>query len=99
MNPAAQPSIFETIIFPMGIFFMGMYFFIFRPQMRKAKEQQTFLNSLKRGDEVVTHSGILGRIEGLTDSVITLEISDGVRIKILKTQVAGSTKATLETKK
>ena len=99
MNPAAQPSIFETIVFPMAIFFTGMYFFIFRPQMRKAKEQQSFLSALKRGDEVVTHSGILGRIEGLTDAVVTLEIADGVRIKVLKTQVAGSTKATLDTKK
>lgn len=98
MNPAAQPSLLETLV-PF-IALMGlMYFFMLRPQVKKAKEHQKFVTDLKRGDEVVTNSGILGRIEGLTESVVTLEIADGVKIKMLKNQIAGSTRATLETKK
>ena len=57
--------------------------------MKKQKQQKTFLEGLKRGDRVVTASGILGSVEGLTESFITLEIASDVKIKILKSQIAG----------
>ena len=55
----------------------------------KGKKHSEFLEKLKRGDEVLTNSGIFGRIEGITDQFVTLEIADEVRIKILKSQIAG----------
>jgi preprotein translocase subunit YajC len=67
-----------------------MYMLMIRPQMKKQKQHQTFLGGLKRGDEVLTSGGILGRIEGLTDLFITLEIAPGVRIKVLRSQVSSS---------
>lgn len=77
---------FVPIVFMIAVF----YFLVMRPQAKKAKEHQDFIGNLKRGDQVVTDSGILGRIEGMTDSVITLEIAEGTRIKILKSRILGS---------
>lgn len=96
--PAAQPSVFEALL-PFIVLMVVMYFLMIRPQVKKAKEHQKFVTELKRGDDVVTTSGILGRIEGLTESVVTLEVADGVRLKMLRSQVASSTKSSLEQKK
>jgi len=95
---AAQPSVFEALM-PFIVLMVVMYFLMIRPQVKKAKEHQKFITELKRGDEVVTTGGILGRIEGLTDTVATLEIADGVRVKMLRSQVVSSTKSSLEAKK
>lgn len=87
--PGQQPSLLEAV-FPFIIMFVILYFLLLRPQMKKQKEHQGFVSSLKRGDEVITQSGILGKIEGLTEQFVTLEIADGVRIKMLRSQIAGS---------
>lgn len=84
----AQPSIFEMFL-PLVFIFVIFYFLIIRPQSKKIKEQEKMISELKRGDDVVTTSGILGRIEGLTEMVATLEISEGTRIKVLRKQIAG----------
>lgn len=91
----AQPSMLEAL-FPFVIMFVILYFVLLRPQMRKQKEHQSFVTALKRGDEIITQTGILGRIEGITDQFVTLEIADGVRIKMLRTQVAGSAQAVIQ---
>lgn len=95
--PAAgqQPSILEAI-FPFIIMFVILYFMILRPQMKKQKDHQSFVTALKRGDEVITQSGILGKIEGLTEQFVTLEIADGVRIKMLRSQIAGSSQVAIQ---
>ncbi|PWU21283.1 MAG: preprotein translocase subunit YajC [Bdellovibrio sp.] len=66
------------------------YFFIIRPQGRKLKDHDRFLQGLKRGDAVITSSGLLGIIDGMTDAVVTLEIANGIKVKFLKKQIAGS---------
>jgi preprotein translocase subunit YajC len=90
MQPA-QPSFFELML-PFIIIFAVMYFVVIRPQGKKQKEHQGFLSSLKRGDEVVTASGILGTIDGLTDLYVTLEVANNVKIKVLRTQIAALAK-------
>ncbi len=97
MQQAAQPGFFEMMV-PFIFIFVVFYFLIIRPQGKKQKEHQSFLTALKRGDEVLTASGILGRIDGLTDTYVTLEIADGVKIKMLRTQVAASSKTLNESK-
>ena len=86
-TPAQQPGFGNmlTLFLPMIAVF---YFLMIRPQQKRMKEQQTMLSQLKQGDEVVTNSGILGTITGITEKVVTLEIDDKVRVKMLKTQVA-----------
>lgn len=90
-----QPSLLEAV-FPFVIMFVILYFMLLRPQMKKQKEHQTFVTALKRGDEVITQSGILGKIEGMTERFVTLEIADGVRIKMLRSQIAGSAQVAIQ---
>lgn len=82
--PAVNPLM---NILPFVAMFGVMYFLIIRPQQKKTKEQKSMLSALKQGDDVVTTSGILGRVTDLTDKVVTLEVDSKVRIKMLKSQV------------
>lgn len=95
MAQAAAPGAPSPLmnLVPIVFMFVIMWFLILRPQQKRQKEHQKFLSQLKRGDEVLTSSGILGRIEGLTEKFVTLEIAPDVRIKVLRSQVAGSSAA------
>lgn len=72
---------------PFLAMFFIFYFLMIRPQVKKQKAQQEFLHQLKKGDRVLTSSGIFGTIEGLTDKYVTLEIADDVNIRVLKAHV------------
>lgn len=88
-GPGGSPPMFMQLI-PFVFMMVVLYFLMIRPQAKKQKSHMEFLQKLKRGDEVVTSSGILGTVEGLTDTFITLEIAPNVRIKVLRSQVATS---------
>ena len=87
----SQPNLLEGML-PILLIFLIFYFLIIRPQSKQRKQHQKLLTELKRGDEVLTSGGILGTIEGLTDKYVTLEIAEGVKIKILRGSIAGFTK-------
>jgi preprotein translocase subunit YajC len=74
---------------PLIIIFAIFYFLLILPQQRKMKKHREFLNSLEKGKMVVTSGGIHGKITGITESVITLEIASDVKIKISRDQIAG----------
>lgn len=78
-----------TQFIPLILIFVVFYFLLIRPQQKKAKEQQDFLSNLKKGDKIMTGGGIHGQITGLTDSAVTLEIADGIRIKAHRGYVLG----------
>ena len=80
---------------PFLLMFMVVYFLMIRPQQKKMKEQQEMLTTLKHGDEVITASGMLGTITGITDKVVTLEVADDVKIKMIKSQIAQVVKGAL----
>ena len=69
------------------IFFVFVYFTIWRPQSKRAREQQNLLSSLAKGDEVMTAGGLLGRITKLTDQYITLAVTNSVEIVMQKSSV------------
>jgi len=75
---------------PLILIFVVFYFLLIRPQQKKAKEHQAYLNDLKKGEKVITSGGIHGRITGITDSTVTLEIADNVRIKVTRSSIMGS---------
>nr|PZM92514.1 MAG: preprotein translocase subunit YajC [Pseudomonadota bacterium] len=77
------------MLLPMILVFVIFYFLVIRPQQKQMKKHQEYLNSLKVGDEVVTNSGIFGRIEDIDDKTVRLEIARDVRIRVLKSQIAG----------
>ena len=83
------PSVLEQL-FPFVFIFFVFYFLIIRPQQKRGQRHGQFLEKMKRGDSVLTSSGILGTIEGITDKFVTLEVADGVRLRILKSQIASS---------
>lgn len=93
-----QPSALEMFV-PFIFIFVIFYFLIIRPQSKRQKDHQKFLSEIKRGDEVVTTSGILGRIEGISEQFVTVEIADGVKVKMLRTQIATTQKSATEEKK
>ena len=71
-----------------------MYFVVLLPQSRKkAKAQQEMLSNLKKGDDVVTQGGIIGKISGVKDDEITLQVQEGVRMRVLKTAITSVQKA------
>lgn len=76
--------------------FALMYFVLIRPQRQQQKKHQEFVSSIKRGDEVVLSNGLIGVIEGLTDKVATIEVSDGVEVKVLRSQVQSLAKSVLQ---
>ena len=64
--------------------FVLMYFLLIRPQQKRAKEHKKLLNELKKGDEVVTNGGVIGKVTSVDESFATIEISDGVIVKVQK---------------
>ena len=68
------------------------YLLIIRPQTRKAKEHQKMLSEIKRGDDVVTTGGIIGRVTGVKDDELILQVQEGVRLRVLRSAVQGKHK-------
>lgn len=69
----------------LGVF----YFLMIRPQAKKAKLHQQMLGQLKKGDDVVTTGGLIGRITGIKDDEVTLQVQEGVRLRVLRSAVTG----------
>lgn len=87
-----QPAVWETLLMPLGIMII-MYFFILRPQMKRNNDRKTLIQNLKVGDEVMTHSGIIGKVKSIADAFVTLEIAPNTAVKFAKTAVESLTKA------
>lgn len=64
-----------------------MYFFMIRPQQKKEKQRQKMISELKKGDRVVTTSGILGTIWGLKDNIVVLKVDENVKMEFLKSAI------------
>ncbi len=74
---------------PLLLMFAIFYFLLIRPQQKKQKKQRELLAALKRGDTVVTVGGLHGKITGVTEKVITLEIAEKIRVKVGRSFIAG----------
>ena len=73
---------------PLILIFVIFYFFLIRPQQKKVKEHKAMVSALKRGDDVITSGGIVGKIEKVyEDDKVDLSICEGVTIKIIKSTV------------
>ena len=77
-----------NLLFPI-ILIAAFYFLLIRPQTKRAKEHKQMVDGLKKGDEIVTGGGVLGRVTELGDNFVQVEIADGVTIKVQK-QAIGS---------
>ncbi len=72
----------------LGAMFLFMYAIIIYPQRKQQKEHQKMLSQVERGDQVVTSGGIHGKVTGISDDVLTVEIADRVRIKLNKSAIS-----------
>lgn len=84
---AKQPMFMQFL--PMILIVVVFYFLMLRPQKKQLEEEAKMIGALNKGDEIYTKSGLIGTITGLTEKVVTLEVSEGVKLKILKSQIAG----------
>ena len=82
--PAAGPMGQFLSFAPLVILFVIFYFLLIRPQQKKAKEHKEMLTKLEKGDAVVTSGGIHGTITGVAEDAVTLEIAEGVKVKVTK---------------
>lgn len=87
-QPAAQAGGPLGAFVPIILMFIVFYFLLIRPQQKRAREHEAMLGSLKHGDEVVTQGGMHGTIVALTDSVVTLEVAEKIRIKFDRSAIS-----------
>ena len=96
---AASPLIMMVLMF------VVFWFLLIRPQVKRQKEHQALLQALKKGDMVVTRGGLVGKISGVSDTLLTIELQEKVRVRVLRSHVdgkyndTGAEKATQETSK
>ena len=82
----AAPGFDTTMIMIIGMSAL-MYFFMIRPQMKRAKEQKQMVEALQKGDEVLTAGGLVGRITKLGEQYVTVEVAAGTEIVVQKSAV------------
>ena len=87
----------QTLVF-IGLLFAIMYFVMIRPQQKQLKDQRTMLAALKKGDDVITQGGLFGKVFAVADKVVTLEVANGVRVRVLKSSVQGKVNVAEEEK-
>lgn len=75
-------------IIMMGLIFFIFYFLIIRPQSKKQKELREMIQNVTHGDTIITSGGLYGKVTGVTDAVVTIEIADKVRVKIARSHIS-----------
>ena len=84
-----QGSAFLSLTMPMVIVMAIFYFIVLRPESRRRKDLQSAIDSLKKGDKVITQGGVYGDVAGVEAGTVILKIADGVKIKVAKSGIAG----------
>lgn len=84
---AGGPSLMANLIL-FGSIILIFYFMIIRPQQKRQKERQRMLDSMKKGDKVITAGGIYGTIEGIDERTVYVKIAENVKIKLDKNSIS-----------
>ena len=82
-DAAGAGGIFGALL-PFLLIFVVFYFLLIRPQQKRAKDHKNLLKELKKGDEVVTNGGVIGKITAVDESFAEIEVSSGVSMKVQK---------------
>lgn len=78
--------------------FVIFYFLLIRPQQKKAKEHREMIGNLKKGDRIITGGGLHGKVTGLDENTLTVEIADRVRVKVNRGSISGLVQASAPAK-
>ncbi|MDX2484087.1 MAG: preprotein translocase subunit YajC [Pseudodonghicola sp.] len=74
---------------PLVLIFAIMYFLLIRPQQKKVKEHQAMVGALRRGDQVVTQGGLIGKVSKVKDdNEIEVELAEGVKVRVVQSTIA-----------
>jgi preprotein translocase subunit YajC len=84
----APQDTLTTFILPMALIFVVFYFFMIRPQQQKQKQLKSMLDSLRRGDRVVTAGGLIGTISKVEGDEAQIDIAEGVRVRVVRSTIA-----------
>lgn len=74
---------------PLVLIFVIMYFLMIRPQQKRMKEHRAMVEALKKGDEVVTQGGLVGKITAVREGELEVEIAQGVKVRVIRSTVTG----------
>ena len=78
-----------TQFLPLILIFAIMYFLLIRPQQKKVKEHRNMVDALRRGDQVVTQGGIMGKVTHVgDDGIVQVEIADGVKVRVVRATIS-----------
>jgi preprotein translocase subunit YajC len=77
----------STLLFPI-LLIVIMYFLMIRPQMKRQKEHRAMLDKLAKGDEVITSGGIAGTVAAIGESFVTVEVANGVQLRVQRAAIA-----------
>ncbi|MBB1496944.1 preprotein translocase subunit YajC [Paracoccus sp. MC1862] len=86
--PAAGGGAAFAQFIPLILVFLIMYFLIMRPQQKKMKLHRQMIETLKKGDTVITQGGIIGKVMAVRDDEVEVEIAQGVRIRVVRPTIA-----------
>ncbi|MGC8697874.1 MAG: preprotein translocase subunit YajC [Halothiobacillus sp.] len=84
---AQQPSLIATFL-PLILIFGVMYFLLIRPQVKRQKELKKLVESIEKGDEIITNGGLLGRVVKVTEAFLIIEVADNVTMVVQRNAVA-----------
>jgi len=84
----AAPNPFAQMV-PFLLILVIFYFVLIRPQQKRVQEHTKFVDSLKKGDDVITESGLFGTVVGIDDGSVILKVAENVKIRYLKSKVSG----------
>ena len=87
-NVAPQAASMFSSLMPIFLIFIVFYFLLIRPQSKKQKEHQKLLEGLKKGDRVVTASGLYGTVHEVQGNIVKLKISENVNVQMLKSAIS-----------
>lgn len=86
---ASSTSALAGSFIPLVLMIAIMYFLLIRPQQKKLKDHKAMVEALRRGDQVVTQGGILGKVtKVLEDGIVEVEIAEGVKIRVVKSSIS-----------
>ena len=86
-NQGEGPGLMSNIIL-FGSIILIFYFMIIRPQQKRAKERQKLIDSMKKGDKVITSGGMYGTIAGMDEKTVLVQIADNVKVKLDRSAIA-----------
>jgi preprotein translocase subunit YajC len=87
-NAVSPGAAMFSSLMPIFLIFIVFYFLLIRPQTKKQKEHQKMLDNLKKGDRIITASGMYGSVHEIQGNIVKLRISDNVNVQLLKSAIA-----------